>query len=97
MPAGQLMQRGAITARPRRSAAIPLNNAVGLKRPESTPKDMVSKRRPNGECLKRAHGEEQDRRDDGGDESQVLHLGSPILWIIRYRTATAFRNASVSA
>jgi hypothetical protein len=43
------------------------------------------------------HRGEQARRDDGGDESQVLHLGSPIASIIGYRTATAFRNASVTA
>ena len=36
-------------------------------------------------------------RADLGDESQVLHLGSPNLLIIGYRTATAFRKASVTA
>ena len=61
-------------------------------------KDMRPDRRARGEGrLECGHRGEQDRRDDGGEESQVLHLGSPILWIIGYRTATAFRNASVTA
>ena len=61
-------------------------------------KDMRPDRRARSEGrLECGHRGEQARCDDGGEESQVLHLGSPILWIIGYRTATAFRSASVTA
>ena len=61
-------------------------------------KDMRPERRARCQRrLEKGHRGEQARCDDGGEERQVFHLESPILWIIGYRTATAFRRASVTA